>query len=271
MSSATMHYGAVRDHHVWYSGVFDDSFSPYGPSPASPLTSTRHGHHTYRFITTAKMTVRVATGGDAGRPTANADCPEVYWPVSRLCAAVSCVLIFLRKILKAIFLVDAHPTAIAAKFVGAITHTSSYSTGSAFGAEAREVNVIIFLSWRTIVHSYLTKPTLFLIPACTASNTDVVLGRKASLIKALDLRGIAIIEKNNGEPPQEGIRLHSGIVRRFGECVPEVAFVCPQVFGEPGAAAGHCTGSFAKTHVIYQSSPRALGSGRSRQSWCHLS
>ncbi|KAH9048329.1 hypothetical protein EDB84DRAFT_1434342 [Lactarius hengduanensis] len=186
-------------------------FALWAESRITPdIDETRLSYLSFHHGTAAdhdqKMTVRVATGGDTGTPIANADCPEVYRPC----------LNFVNFITREASdpegdILGGRPShGHCGKICGCHhSYTSSYSIGSAFGAEAREVNTIIFLSWRTI-------------------------------------------EKNNGEPPQEGIRLHSGIVRWFGECVPGVAFVCPQASGEPGAAAGHCTGGFAKTHVIYR-------------------
>ncbi|KAH9083446.1 hypothetical protein EDB83DRAFT_2547044 [Lactarius deliciosus] len=182
------------------------------------------------------MTVRVTTEGDTGIPIANADCPEMYQPVTSdpegdiLCVRPS----------------HGH----CGKICGCHhSYTSSYSIGSAFGAEAREAVCLVTLRIHT-VHSYLAKPTLFLVPACMASNTtdartDAVLGRKGQR--------------------RTVIRLHSGIVRWFGECVPEVAFVCPQAFGEPVPLRGTAPEASLRLVSSTESSPRAFGSGRSWQ------
>ncbi|KAH9176398.1 hypothetical protein EDB89DRAFT_1941173, partial [Lactarius sanguifluus] len=229
----------VREHHVRECGTQMSSMTRFRlmGCPASSLTSTRHSHHTYRFTTAAEN----------DSPSRNR---RRHWHADRQCrlsrsvparqqARCCCVLCFnfSSKDPEGDILGERPSHGHCGKICGCHhSYISSYSTSSAFGAEAREVNIIIFLSWRTIVHPTFSSSLL-----------------AWHLIRPMWYwaGGIAIIEKNNGEPPQEGIRLHSGIVRWFGECVPEVAFVCPQAFGEPGAAAKHCTGSFIKTHVIY--------------------
>lgn len=143
-------------------------------SPASPLTSTRHGHHTYRFTTAAENDT---PSRNRGR----------HWHTDRQCRlsrsvparqqALRCCVLGFKFSSKGDILGGRPSHGHCGKICGCHhSYTSSYSIGSAFGAEAREVNIITLLSWRTIVHSYLAKRTLFLVPACMASNTtDVVL------------------------------------------------------------------------------------------------